>query len=175
MFRSWRDGSLPRVCGREGGERSPPAAEARRSCGPRAGSAAVVSTVASEASRRAELHSGLCARPVSLLLWGGGGVFRDTERSALCAGATGRPAAPSRPPGPARPLPRPLRAVLPRGSCRLLAPCSLPARPAPPHLLPEPALVTCVPRALPPDRTVAAAASGLQRSVLASPVADTQK
>lgn len=75
----------------------------------------------------------------------------------------------------ARPLPRALRAVLPRGSCRLLAPCSLPARPALPHLLPEPALVTCVPRALPPDRTVAAAASVLQRSVLASPVADTQK
>lgn len=100
--------------GARGVEPSPPVAEARRLCGPRAGSAAVVSTVASEASRRAELHSGLCARPVSLPLWGGGGVFRDTERSALCAGATGRPAAPSRPQGcpPARLL-SPAGALLP--------------------------------------------------------------
>lgn len=60
---------------------------------------------------RAALGS-LCQtrEPASL----GGGVFRDTERSALCAGATGRPAAPSRPQGcpPARLL-SPAGALLP--------------------------------------------------------------
>lgn len=103
--------------GARGVEPSPPVAEARRSCGPRAGSAAVVSTVASEASRRAELHSGLCARPVSLPLWGGGCVFSVTRSSARCVPVQRA----------ARPLPRALQG--PPG--RSLAPSGLSSREAP--------------------------------------------
>lgn len=106
-------------------------------------------------------------RTESLRLQGAERVFRDMQRSAPGSGADGPAPAPhmrpphAPPPASARPAPsRPPGLSVQRGFRR--RPCTAAAFPPAPHHLPEPALVPCSPRALPPDRTEAAATRVLE-------------